>query len=179
VVPQSTGMDYGNSLLRGLAASDRALLKPHLKAVPLKLWQRLQVSNRRIKTVYFPDTGLASVVAIGEGKRRQTDVGMIGFEGMVGLPIVHGADRSPCDVFMHVEGRGHCIDAESLRALLQQSRSMLGAFLRYAHVFGMQANDTALATAVARSKSGWRAGCSWPTIASTAMTCPLRTSSSR
>ena len=49
-----------NLLLNALSTADLALLQPHLQPTPLKLRQHLQVANRQIKTVYFPETGIAS-----------------------------------------------------------------------------------------------------------------------
>jgi hypothetical protein len=43
----------------------------------------LQSANRKIDTVYFPESGLASVVAIGGGERKQAEVAIIGREGII------------------------------------------------------------------------------------------------
>ena len=97
----------GNRILNAMSNADLALLQPHLEKVPLKFRQRLQSSHRSIRNVYFPECGIASVVAVGGSERRQAEVAVVGREGMTGLPVVHGTDRSPCDIFMQVEGDGH------------------------------------------------------------------------
>lgn len=136
-----------NRILNAMSNADLALLQPHLEPVPLKFRQCLQSSNRSIKNVYFPESGIASVVAIGNGERLQAEVAVVGREGMTGLPVVHGTDRSPCDVFMQVEGDGQCIAAQKLRDAIDQSITLLRCLLLYAHAFGMQANYTCLANA--------------------------------
>jgi CRP-like cAMP-binding protein len=136
-----------NRILNAMSNADLALLQPHLEAVPLKFRQRLQSSNRSIKNVYFPESGIASVLAFGSGEYRQADVAVIGREGMTGLPVVHGADRSPYDIFIQVEGNGHCIDARKLQEAIDQSITLLRCFLRYTHAFDIQANYNALANA--------------------------------
>src|SRR5262245_34724366 len=136
-----------NRILDAMSNADLALLQPHLEAVPLRFRQRLQWSNRTIRNVYFLESGIASVVAVGGGECRQAEVAVVGREGMTGLPVVHGTDRSPCDVFMQVEGDGHCIAAHKLREALSQSISLLKHLLRYGHAFAIQANYTALANA--------------------------------
>ena len=136
-----------NHILNAMSNADLALLEPHFEAVPLKFRQRLQSSNRTIRNVYFPESGIASVVAIANGERRQAEVAVVGREGMTGLPVVHGTDRSPCDVFMQVEGDGQCIPAQKLRDAMNQSITLLRCLLRYAHAFGIQANYTGLANA--------------------------------
>jgi hypothetical protein len=87
-----------NRILQAMSNTDLALLQPHLEPVPLKFRQRLQSTNRSIANVYLPERGIASVVAVAAGDRRQAEVALVGLEGMIGLPVAHGADRSPFDV---------------------------------------------------------------------------------
>jgi CRP-like cAMP-binding protein len=133
-----------NRILNALSNADLARLQPHLEPTSLKFRQRLQSSNRQIRAVYFPESGIASVVAVGGGKQKWP---LFGRDGMTGLPVVHGADRSPCDVFIQMEGEGQCISTENLRRVLEQSPTLLKRFLRYAHVFAVQSGYTALASA--------------------------------
>lgn len=136
-----------NRVLNAMSNADLALLEPHLEAVPLEFRQRLQSSNRSIRNLYFPESGLASVVAVGGGEDRQAEVAVVGREGMTGVPLVLGTDRSPCDIFIQVAGNGHCIAGPRLREAIGQSGSLLRLLLRYAHAFIIQANYTALANA--------------------------------
>src|SRR4026207_476019 len=92
-----------NAVLDHVSDKDFAHLEPLLESVELGFRKFLQSSDRKIDTVYFPESGLASVVAVGGGDRKQAEVAIIGHEGFVGIPIVLGADRSPYDVFMQVE----------------------------------------------------------------------------
>jgi CRP-like cAMP-binding protein len=144
---QPRGNEQRNRLLNALSSSDLALLQPHLEPVPLAFRERLQSANREVKNIYFPETGLGSVVAIGGSERRQTEVAVVGREGMTGLPVVLGAGRSPYDIFMQVEGDGQRISAVDLCAAMDQSVTLLRGFLRFAHVFAIQTGHTALANA--------------------------------
>jgi len=67
---------------------------------------------------------------------------------MTGLAIVYGTDRSPCSIFMQIEGEGQQIGSQDLRAAMARS------FLLYAHVFAMQSAYTALANAQGRLEDG-------------------------
>jgi CRP-like cAMP-binding protein len=134
-----------NRLLGALSNADFALLQPHLQRTPLKFRQPLQMANRKIRTVYFPESGIASVVAASRGEHRQAEVALIGREGMTGIALLHGVDRSPCDVFIQVEGEGHSIPADALREAMRQSTTLTECLLRFAHVFGVQSAYTALA----------------------------------
>lgn len=146
-MPRALANEQRNAILNALSPTDFALLQPHLQTVPLPFRHRMQSANRRIKTVYFIESGLGSVVAVGGGERRQAEVAVIGREGMTGMPVVLGADRSPCDVFMQVEGSGQSIGADHLSGAMDQSVTMTRWFMRFAHVFAVQASYTALANA--------------------------------
>jgi CRP-like cAMP-binding protein len=143
--PVSRGLR--NRLLGALLRADFALLQPLLVPVKLRFRQRLQSANRTVKAAYFPDSGLASMVALAKGSRSQAEVAIIGWEGMVGLPIVLGARRSPCEVFVQIKGHGHCITADDLAEAMSQSPELRETLLCYAHVFSVQAAYTALANA--------------------------------
>ena len=144
-----------NKLLASLSNADLALLQP-LEAVALEVRQVLEAPNKPIKHSYFIERGLASIVAVN-GHRR-LEVGLIGCEGMTGLPIVLGNDRSPHENFIQIAGEGVRIPAEKLRKALRQSRSLERAFLGFAHSFMNQTANTALSNGTATLEE-WRAGC--------------------
>ena len=61
-----------------------------------------------------------------------------------------GADRSPYDVFMQVEGEGHSVPAQAFRELLNDCPTLLRTCLHYSRVYSIQAGYTALANARGR-----------------------------
>src|SRR5689334_3655850 len=93
-----------NRILSRLSAKDFALLAPHLKQINLPLRKPLEARNKQIEHVYFPESGFASVVANGPG--HSIEVGLIGREGMTGLAVVMGADKTPHDTFIQSPGAG-------------------------------------------------------------------------
>jgi CRP-like cAMP-binding protein len=144
---QKTSASIKNRILSRLSAADMALLKPDLEAVELPLRHVLEVPNKPIQHSYFIEYGLASIVAANGHKRLE--VGLIGCEGMTGLPIVLGNDRSPNETFMQVPGNGMRIPADKLRKAIAQSRSLELAFLSFAHAFMNQTARTALSNGTA------------------------------
>jgi CRP-like cAMP-binding protein len=132
-----------NRVLSRLSAEDFALLAPHLKRINLPLRKQLEIHNKQIEHVYFPESGFASVVANGTG--HSIEVGLIGREGMTGLAVVMGADRTPHDTFIHGPGAGLRITAEKLRQALAKGRTLQRSCLLYAHAFGLQTTYTAIA----------------------------------
>jgi CRP-like cAMP-binding protein len=135
-----------NRLLAALTEADLDLIQPHLEPVSLDLRKDLEKPNRPIGDVYFPDIGIASVVAIQFDDTR-VEVGLIGCEGMSGTSVVLGNDRSPHSTYMQVAGDGQRIAAARLRETMNASDSLRAVFLRYVQVFMVQTAHTAIANA--------------------------------
>jgi CRP-like cAMP-binding protein len=141
--------DNRNQLLASLSTDDLDLLEPHLKSVTLGLRKQLEKPNRRIEAVYFPESGFASVVAI-QSNGKQVEVGLIGREGMTGLPIVLGNHRSPHSTYIQAAGTGKCIPSKELREATRSSLSLRDSLLKYVQAFGVQTSHTAISNARAR-----------------------------
>ena len=96
-----------------------------------------------IKHVYFPESGIASIVAESP-QNRQIEVGLIGREGMTGVNIVLGDDRSPHSTYVQSAGQGHRVSAEDLRRAMQRSASLRDGLLLFAQTLMIQMTYTAL-----------------------------------
>jgi CRP-like cAMP-binding protein len=132
-----------NRLLARLSRADFRLLEPHLDAVDLPVRKLLHARNKRVEHVYFPESGIASVVANGES---ELEIGMIGRDGMTGVSVVLGEDeRAPHQTYMQIAGHGHRLSADNLREAMQASMSLNRALLHYVHMFMKQSTETALA----------------------------------
>ena len=138
-----------NYLLASLSARDFDFIEPHLEPVKLILRKSLEKPNRRIEAVYFPHSGFASVVAIQSAK-KQVEVGLIGREGMSGLPILLGDHRSPHATYMQAAGEGQCMRSIDLRKALHESSSLRDSLLKYVQAFTVQATHTAVCNAQSR-----------------------------
>jgi CRP-like cAMP-binding protein len=134
-----------NQLLASLSTSDFDLLEANLNPVNLALRKTLEKPNRQIDAAYFPHTGFASIVAIQFNK--QVEVGLVGREGMTGLPIVLGTHRSPHSTYIQAAGNGHSIRANDLREAMAQSPSLRNSLLKYVQAFGVQTAHTAACNA--------------------------------
>ena len=106
--------DISNFILKRLSDDDFGLLQPHLETIRLPVHKALETRNRKIRTVYFMESGFASVVANGS-TRPSIEVGLIGREGMSGLAVVLGADRPAHETYIQAAGSGLCLAADSLR----------------------------------------------------------------
>jgi CRP-like cAMP-binding protein len=131
-----------NRILTRLARDDFSLLEPSLEQVELPARLQLHPRNKPVEHVYFPESGIVSVVANGE---RALAIGIIGREGMTAVSIVMGNnDRPRHDTYVHVAGSGYRVSAEHMREALNSSVALREACLQYAHAFMMQTADTAL-----------------------------------
>jgi CRP-like cAMP-binding protein len=131
-----------NRLLGLLPRRDYQRLLPHLKPVSLEYRQSMYRANKTIGFVYFIETGVASLVnTMANG--QAAEVGTIGSEGMVGLPLLFGDNRAPTSVYIQVPGAGLRMKAAAFRQELAQSASMRVAMLRYAHAFFNQVAQSA------------------------------------
>src|SRR5271155_1838578 len=123
-----------NRLLALLSLKDYALLQPHLELRDLPRNTILLVSNRIQGHVYFLESGLASQIASGEGKRK-LEVGIYGRDGVGPTAGVLGVDRDPHLHIMQVSGAGYCILTEKLSAAMAESSSLRALLLRFVQVF--------------------------------------------
>jgi CRP-like cAMP-binding protein len=133
-----------NLILSSLDPADLDLLVPYLEDVELPIRKVLGRARKRISTIYFPERGFVSVVANG-ANQRPIEVGIIGREGMTGIAVLLGDDRSSYETFVQVAGEGKSISARALQEAIKSSLSLHKIMLRYVHYFLDQTAQTAVA----------------------------------
>jgi CRP-like cAMP-binding protein len=126
---RSPGADR-NALLRALPDAVRARLEPIATTVPLKQKQVLYDVEKRIRYVYFPHRGVASLTKPLPG--MPVEVATIGSEGMVGLPAALGADRGTERAFVQVEGMATRVDGAAFHQLIVSEPALRDLTMRYA-----------------------------------------------
>jgi CRP-like cAMP-binding protein len=131
-----------NRLLSLLSDDDYEHLRPHLSLIVLDYRKILYEAARPIDHVYFPVEGVASlVVTTADG--ASAEVGTIGSEGLVGLPVCLGDREAPSSVYVQVPGTALKMDADIFRSQLQQGATLNLIMLRYAHAFFNQVAQSA------------------------------------
>jgi CRP-like cAMP-binding protein len=143
----NSALEARNRLLRALDPKDLALLRSTSR-VSLNAGELLETSGARIEHCYFVEQGAISVRANSPGC-RPVDVGLVGAEGMTGLPVVMNDDRSPNETYVQIAGSAYRVAADDLRNALAASTSLRGLLLRYAQWFLTQTIHTALANSTA------------------------------
>lgn len=136
---------FRNQLLARLTDADRDRILPHLTLVPLSMRMPLVAPDEPIEQCYFFESGIASVVSTtAEGK--QTEVGIIGREGMVDVAAVMGGITSPLEVFIQMPGEAWVVPTAEVMMMADGSRNFRRLMLGFAHSFLIQVSHTALAT---------------------------------
>jgi len=146
-----------NRLLSLLPDHDYERLRPHLSHVEFEYKKSLYEALRPIGHVYFPIDGVASLV-ITTSDGSSAEVGTIGNEGLVGLPICLGDHDAPSSVYVQVPGTALQIDARIFRSELDHSPTLNLIMLRYAHAFF---NQVAQSAACAHLHRVERRCCRW------------------
>jgi CRP-like cAMP-binding protein len=142
VTGRKTEEPHANRLLGLLPPRDYARLRPHLERIPLAYRQSLYRANKPIGFVYFIETGVGSLVnTMANGDAAE--VGTIGNEGVVGLPLVLGDNRTPTSVYVQVPGSGLRMKATLFNRELARSASMRRVMLHYSHAFFNQVAQSA------------------------------------
>jgi CRP-like cAMP-binding protein len=132
-----------NDLLAALPRTEYQRLLAGLEPVKLTIRDVLFEPGERIRHSYFPNDCLVSMMAVAQG-RTVLEVGLVGSEGMVGIPLALGVGVSPVRAL--VQGTGMAMRIESARFLHEFSRnaSLRRDLLRYAHELMAQATQTAV-----------------------------------
>ncbi len=114
---------YKNRVLALLPPPDIRSLSPHLEPITFKMKQSLHEPGEAIETVYFPEDAVASVVITMENGST-VEVGLVGRDGVVGLPAVIGSGRATNRTFIQLPGSGFSVKAKILRQLAESSAEL-------------------------------------------------------
>ena len=138
-----------NQLVARMGAQDWDLLAPYLEPVSLKERQVIEVPGKPITDVHFIEIGVVSVVAVNAEDHR-IEVGVIGNEGMTGVPLIMGDIRAQHSAYMQIPGNGYRIPAGDFTEALRKSASLRSLMLKSAQAFMIQTAHTALANGRAK-----------------------------
>ncbi len=131
-----------NRLLQLIDLENFNRLRPHLQNIKFEYKLALCEANKPIEFVYFPITGVASLVnTMADGSAAE--VGTIGNEGMVGLPVILGDTFAPTSVYIQVPGAGLRLRAGFLTDAIESNSSTRKIMLHYVNAFFNQVAQSA------------------------------------
>lgn len=134
---------FRNKLLRRLDPAAFEQLGPHLERVELKVRDVIVRPNATITHVYFPETGLMSILA-GAGHSDTIEAGMVGFEGMSDMIP---SKRTPLQTMVHLPGHAYRIEFDLLDAVFREGGKVTDLISRYHHYLIVQSAYLALSHA--------------------------------
>ena len=119
-----------NRLLAALPPNELAVVEPHLESLDAQLRHLIWDVDQPIEWIYFPEGMIGSIVGVmADGTAVETAT--IGHEGMVGLPVFLGTDRTSSQAFCQVPGPTLRMPASAFREVigqLPQLRRLLNCF---------------------------------------------------
>jgi len=131
-----------NRLLAALPRKEYENLLPLLTPVKLVFQEILYESQAPIRYVYFPDNGLVSMLTTVDGGRA-AEVGLIGSEGMVGIPVALGVAVSPFRAVVQGGGTGMRMKIADFRRALGNSTALRHQLFVFTHLLMIQIAQTA------------------------------------
>jgi CRP-like cAMP-binding protein len=132
----------GNQLLAALPRPDLERLHPQLETVTLGLKELIYEPDTPIPYIYFPNSGVTSILTTMKNGKA-AEVGTVGKEGMLGLPVFLGTDRSSGRSFSQVPGESLRLGADAFRVAIQQSRALVDLLHRYTQALFTQVSQSA------------------------------------
>ncbi len=132
----------GNLLLAAFTDATRQRLTEGHAPVDLTFSETLNEPGERIRHVYFPIDSFVSLIAPGE-KRAQLEIGLVGNEGMLGVPLLLGVNVSPLRALVQGAGRAWRIDATTFLREFEANAGVRALLNRYLYVFLAQTMQTA------------------------------------
>jgi CRP-like cAMP-binding protein len=134
-----------NRLIGALPRADRQRFLASCTPVELGFAEVLGEPDDRIRHVYFPTRSLISLVmAIDHG--ANLEVGMVGNEGMLGIPLIFGVDASRLRSIVQGSGTALRMEARQFRRELARSPALLRLLQLYVYVVVSQLAQTAACT---------------------------------
>ncbi len=136
------GKEIGNLILLALPRNELTQIFCSLEYVRLNLHHVMHEAGEVIKSAYFLNNGMGSVLTVmPDGK--SVEVGLIGKEGFVGLPLVFGFKTSPLRVVVQSHATAYRVDVPTLRRILPECPELERKIQRFAMVLAMQSTQLA------------------------------------
>lgn len=131
-----------NRVLASIPPKEYRRLQAQLEPVVLRFGQVLYEPGKAIRHVYFPVDCLISLLTAVD-KRRTLEVGMVGNEGMAGMPFILGMGVSGVRAIAQGGGRALRMASAPFRIEFDRNRPLQEALYRYTYALMAQISQTA------------------------------------
>ena len=131
-----------NRLLAALPRKDYRKLLSFLEPVELAFAEVLYEPHARIRHVYFPNDCFVSMLTTVDADRA-AEVGLVGAEGMIGLPVALGAAVSPFRAMVQGGGTAMRMKVADFRREFSESNALRRELFLFTHLLMIQIAQTA------------------------------------
>jgi CRP-like cAMP-binding protein len=132
----------GNRLLAALPRKVFRQLLPDLEQITLTLSEVLYNRGDVIRYVYFPSDSMVSLLSL-VGDRSTLEVGVVGNEGMTGIPVILGVKKSLYKMIVQGAGTALRMKAAALRKHAKNNGRLQALLQLYTHALLMQVSQSA------------------------------------
>jgi CRP-like cAMP-binding protein len=140
--PGGDGHQVHNQILLALPRNERERLLPKLELVRLQPHLILHEVGDTLQSAYFCNTGLISILSVfPDGK--SVEVGLVGKEGFVGLPLVAGFRSAATRAVAQIEGTSFRLSADALTGILRECVTLERMLQQFSQIMAMQATQIA------------------------------------
>jgi CRP-like cAMP-binding protein len=146
-----------NRLLAALSRDLQIRLLPRMEKLSVPIRQVLYEADAPIAHVYFPLTGVISLVIDLKGA-QSVEVGTIGNEGMLGTPLFLGAERSAGRALCQVSGQALRMRTENFRRAIEEHPEFAALLRRFTQAM---INQMSQAVACIHAHSVQQRMCRW------------------
>jgi CRP-like cAMP-binding protein len=134
-----------NQMLATLPAEEyQRLWAVGLEPVTLAFGDRLHEPGELIQHIYFPSAGLLVSLLTTLQDHSALEIGLVGHEGMVGLPVAQGIDTSSVRAVVQGPGQALRMESSRFRDALEISPVLQRTFHRYTYALIAQITQTAV-----------------------------------
>ena len=141
-MPGGNQVAVPNRLLGALPRKEYQKLLPMLEPVNLTFGEILYESQSQIRHVYFPtDCFVSMLTTVDAG--RAAEVGLIGPEGMIGVPMALGVAVSPFRAVVQGEGMAMRMTTADFRRNFATSAALKREVFLFTHLLMIQIAQTA------------------------------------
>lgn len=131
------GNKIHNEILLSLPGEEREIVFSRLEFVRLNHLQLLHEVGDTIRSAYFCNSGMISTLNVfPDGK--SVEVGLIGKEGFVGLPLIAGFRSSPLRANVQIDGSAFRIDADALRDCMVRCPELALRLQQFSQIMAVQ-----------------------------------------
>jgi CRP-like cAMP-binding protein len=136
-----------NQVISSLSARERSLIVPHLRLFELTPGHILHIPHEPVRHVYFPRSGLLSIVVIfSDGNSAEAAVA--GCNTIVGAIAAFGDRTALNQVMVAAPGNADRIEAGVLRRLARESEALRDVLIRHSQALAAQSIQIAGCNAI-------------------------------